>query len=85
MVSTCCCCRPRVAPPPATTTRATVQNPTGSGTETGTQDTKRKEAILRQEEYASLTPIQKLQNLNKKLGENLGAKKERRKLQNAIR
>jgi hypothetical protein len=49
------------------------------------KDTKRKEAILRQEEYSLLTPVQKLQNLNKTLGENVGARKERNKLQNSLR
>lgn len=49
------------------------------------KDLKRKEAILRQEAHASLTPVQKLQNLNKTLGENVGARRERNKLQNAIR
>lgn len=48
------------------------------------KDTKRKEAIFRQEAHASLTPVQKLQNLNKTLGENVGAKRERRKLEKLI-
>ena len=49
------------------------------------KDLKRKEAILRQEKYDELTFVQKLQKLNKTLGENVGARKERNKLQNAIR
>jgi Spy/CpxP family protein refolding chaperone len=46
--------------------------------------TRREAAIIRQEAYAKLTPQQKIEKLNTKLGINVGATKERNKLQEIL-
>ncbi len=45
---------------------------------------RQKEAILRQEAYDQLTVVQKIQNLDERLGKGIGAKKERAKLQHQL-
>ena len=42
---------------------------------------KREEAQIRQEEYSKLTPKQKLDRLDARLGPGVGAKKERARLE----
>ena len=42
---------------------------------------KRHEAQVRQEEYSKLTPKQKLERLDARLGPGVGAKKERARLE----
>ncbi|KKN47007.1 hypothetical protein LCGC14_0666990 [marine sediment metagenome] len=46
--------------------------------------TKREEAEARQVEYNTLTPKEKLSKLDKKLGKDIGAKKERARLHKLI-
>jgi hypothetical protein len=41
---------------------------------------RRERAILRNEEYAKLTVIQKIAKLDARLGKNIGAEKQREKL-----
>ena len=48
------------------------------------KDQRREEAQERQEKHDALTPKQKLAKLDKKLGKNVGAVKERAKLQKEI-
>ena len=45
---------------------------------------KQREAIERNERWAQLTPEQQLIELNKRLGEDVGAKKQRAKIQYKI-
>ena len=47
-------------------------------------NTKQQEAIERNERWAQLTPEQQLIELNKRLGEDVGAKKQRAKIQYKI-
>lgn len=44
------------------------------------RDTKKKEAEARREEYKKMSPEQKLQKLDSKLGKGQGAKKQRERL-----
>jgi len=44
------------------------------------KDQKRSEGALRQAEYSALTPKQKLDRLDAKLGKDVGAKRERAKI-----
>ena len=45
------------------------------------KETKRSEAIARQRIYEGLNPVEKLERLDKRLGLNKGAKKERKRLE----
>ena len=47
-------------------------------------NTKQQEAIERNERWAQLTPQQQLIELNKRLGEGVGAKKQRARIQYKI-
>ncbi len=49
------------------------------------KDQKFEEAMKRQDEYELLTPKQKLARLDKRLGKNIGAQKERKRIKSQIK
>jgi len=48
------------------------------------KEQKREEAKTRQEKANALTPVQRIEKLDKQFGKNVGAKKERIKLEQKI-